>query len=489
MRALLVHGNRIQALVAGLFLAVTLSPQTPPSALNPAVSRVVSEVSEPRIAAIMQKLESFGTRHVMSARDDRQQGIGAAARWIFSEFQSYSPRLEVRSEPFTVKRGGAYAADAELSNVIAVLPGTTQKDRFVIVSAHYDSVNLARKAAPADAERLSGLLSGGMEEAEARRYMQLFPTIEALGDVDAEATAAQKSAPGVSDDASGTAAVMELARVMSRYTFEKTLVFVAFSAEEGSHTGSKAYAAEAKKNGARIEAVLDNDIIGTEVSGNGLGANNLVRVFAEGPEDSGDRALLRYYREIGERYVPSMRVEMVFRLDRFSRGGDHMSFVDEGFPAVRITTASENFERQHNAQDTMASASAPYTTRVARMNAAVAASLALAPAPPEVHFTFASGRRKGQRIPLLSRGSSGYDAVLRWEPSGAPDLAGYAVMVRATTSPVWEREIWVGNVTSFTLPDFSIDDVVLGVKAVDRDGNQSLVSAYQAPAYQGAAAQ
>jgi hypothetical protein len=489
MGTMLIHTNRIQALVAGLLLTVPLSSQTPPSALNPAVQHVVSEVSEQRIAWIMQKLESFGTRHVMSAKDDSQQGIGAAARWIYSELQSYSPRLEVRYQPFSVKRAGSYATDAELSNVIAVLPGTTQRDRYVIVSAHYDSLSDVRKAKPNDAERLSGLRGGGMEETEARHFMQLFPTAEALGDIDAEARAAQKLAPGVADDASGTATVMELARVMSRYTFEKSLVFVAFSAEEGAHSGSKIYAAEAKKSGARIEAVLNNDIIGTEVSGNGLASSNVVRVFAEGPEDSDGRALLRYSKEIGERYVPSMRMEMVFRLDRFSRGGDHMSFVDEGFPAVRITTASENFEHQHNAQDTMANSSAPYTTRVARINAAVAASLALAPPAPEVHFTFSSGRRKGQRIPLLSRGASGYDAVLRWEPSIAPDLAGYTVMIRATTSPNWEREIWVGNVTSFTLTDFSIDNVVLGVKAVDRDGNQSPVSAYLAPAYQGTAAQ
>jgi hypothetical protein len=122
------------------------------------------------------------------------------------------------------------------------------------------------------------------------------------------------------------------------------------------------------------------------------------------------------------------------------------------------------------------------------MNAAVAASLALAPGPPVVNWTFASGRRKGQRIPMLSRGDSGYDAALRWEPSSAPDLAGYAVVIRSTTSPNWEREIWVGNVTTYTIPDFSIDNVVLGVKAVDRDGNQSLVSAYLEPPYQAATA-
>ena len=165
-----------------------------------------------------------------------------------------------------------------------------------------------------------------------------------------------------------------------------------------------------------------------------------------------------------------------------------MSFVDEGYPAVRLTTPSENFSNQHSATDTLANTSVPYTARVVRMNAAVAASLALAPAPPVVNWTFSSGRRKGQRVPMLSRGDSGYDAVLRWEPSAAPDLAGYAVVIRSTTSPTWEREIWVGDVTSYTIQDFSIDDVVLGVKAVDNDGNQSLVSAYLEPPYQGAAA-
>ena len=199
--------------------------------------------------------------------------------------------------------------------------------------------------------------------------------------------------------------------------------------------------------------------------------------------------MARYIKEIGERYVPSMKVEMVFRLDRFGRGGDHMSFIDEGFPALRVTTASENFANQHSATDTAANTSVPYTVRVARVNAAVAASLALAPAAPIVTWTYQSGRRKGQQIPILSRGVSGYDAVLRWEPSRAQDLAGYAIVIRSTTSPLWEREIWVGNVTEYTLPDVSIDNVVLGVKAVDKSGNESLVSAYVEPPYQGAAAQ
>jgi len=453
---------------------------------NPAVKQLVEAISEERIAATLKKLESFGTRHVMSAQDDPAHGIGATKRWIHDEFASYSPRLQVSYHNFSIKNAGR---DVELSNVVAILPGAIDKDRYVLVTAHYDSINIVRKPKSTDEERLADLIKRGMDESEARRYMQFFPTSEASADTDAEATAAKLIAPGVADDASGVAAVLELARVMSPHRFDKTLVFIAFSSEEGSHAGSKAYAAYAKKNGMQIEAVLNNDIIGSEVMGNGRSANGVLRVFAAGPEDSQDRAVLRYTKEIAERYVPSMRVEMVFHLDRFGRGGDHMSFVNEGYPAVRLSTPSENFANQHSATDTLANASVPYTTRVVRMNAAVAASLALAPAPPLVNWTFASGRRKGQRVPMLSRGKSGYDAVLRWEKSAAPDLAGYAVVIRPTTSPTWEREIWVGDVTTYTIKDFSIDDVVLGVKAVDRDGNQSLVSAYLEPPYQGGAAQ
>jgi hypothetical protein len=166
-----------------------------------------------------------------------------------------------------------------------------------------------------------------------------------------------------------------------------------------------------------------------------------------------------------------------------------MSFTETGYPAVRFTSAVESFANRHTASDTLANASVPYTVRVASMNAAVAASLALAPAPPVVEWTFMSGPRKGQRVPMLTRGSSEYDAVLHWEPGDAANLAGYAIVIRPTTSLTWEKEIWVGKVTSYTLRDVSIDDVVLGVKAVDNDGNASLVSAYQEPPYRGAAAQ
>ena len=206
-----------------------------------------------------------------------------------------------------------------------------------------------------------------------------------------------------------------------------------------------------------------------------------LRVFAGDAEDSPARELGRYVKQIAERFVPSMQVQMIFRKDRFLRGGDHTPFTNEGYAAVRLTTPNENYENQHSTTDTFANTSVPYTTRVIRMNAAVLASLALAPAPPELNWTYSSGPNKGGRVPLLTRGKSGYDAVLHWLPNKEQDLAGYAVTMRSTTSPVWERETWVGNVTSYTMTDVSIDDVVIGVRAVDRDGNQSIVSPYLEP--------
>jgi hypothetical protein len=446
--------------------------QPPVTALNPIIKRIVDTVSEDRIGATMKKLESFGTRYILSEQDSPNHGIGAAQRWIFDEFKSYSPRLQVRLDPFTAKKGQRVAHDVDLANVVAVLPGTVDADRFVVISSHYDSIAARR-----------GPGTPRTDDEGPRGAQEIEPI-----------------APGVSDNASAVAAVLELARVMSQYEFDKSVVFIAFSAEEVGLLGSQAYAAKAKQEKMEIEAVLNNDIIGTDVAGNGRSANNHVRLFSEGPEDSPSRALARYTKEIAERYFPSMIVDLVFRRDRFGRGGDQTSFNREGFAAVRLTTPSENYANQHSATDTFANASVPYTTRVAKMNAAVLASLALAPQPPVVSRP-RTGIRPGGNTPSgtqgagrnaqaaarpqgpgLSRGKTGYDAELRWEmPTPEPDIAGYAIVIRATTSALWEREIYVGNVTEYTIPDLSIDDVVIGVKAVDKDGNQSLVSAYDLP--------
>ncbi len=465
-------------------LAIPLCAQQPETRLNPAVAEMVDAVSGERIAATLKKLESFGTRYVLSPQDDPAHGIGAAKRWIHDTLASYSPRLRVSYQDFSIKKGarrGQIIRDVDLSNIVAVLPGTTEKDRYVLITAHYDSVNLVRKKYIGPEQTVAEMVRQGIDEKEARRFLEVLPRDREQGPLDFEATAAESTAPGVTDDGSGTAAVMELARVMSQHQFDKSVVFILFAGEEVGLSGSQVYAAQAKKDGMQIEAVLNNDIIGSDVSGNGRSSSSVLRVFSSGPDDGATRELARYTKSIAERYVPSMQVQMVFRGDRFLRGGDHRPFVNAGFATVRLTSASENYENQHTATDTFANTSVPYATRAARMNAAVLASLALAPSPPALNWTWSSGPDKGGHEPMLTRGKSDYDAVLRWLPNTEPDLAGYAVLIRSTTSPVWEREIWVGNVTTYTMPDVSIDDIVIGVKAVDRDGNASIVACYTEP--------
>ena len=431
-----------------LLLSLVFALPAAAQALNPAVQAVVDGVSEQRIAAIEQKLESFGTRNLMSSQDDPEHGIGAARRWIEQQFKSFSPRLEVRQECHLEPKGARVTKDVQLCNVVAELKGTVHPERYLIVSGHYDSIVLVFKK---DEPR----------------------------SIDAEATAAAPIAPGVTDDASGVAAVLELARVMSTRQYEKSILFVAFAGEEQGLLGSHHMADQARQHNQQIEAVLNNDIIGSDVAGNGRKDDSSVRVFSDGPEDSGPRSLARYTKEISERYVPSMRMDLVFRADRFGRGGDHTPFANAGFAAVRITSTEENYANQHTPHDTFANTSPAYTTRVARMNGAALATLALAPLPPVVTRTAA-----GRLTPMLTRGKSGYDALLQWtydQPQS--DLAGFVVVLRDSTSPVWQKQIAVGNVREYVLPDVSIDDIVIGVKAVDRDGNESLVSAYAITPY------
>jgi hypothetical protein len=474
----------VTTLCACALVASSARPDEPQTRLNPTVKQIVDSISEERIAAILKKLEDFGTRYVLSSQDDSLHGIGAAKRWIHDEFKSYSPRLEVSYQNFGVQKGarrGQIIRDVDLANVIAVLPGKTQKDRYVLVTAHYDTVALIHKAYTGHEQLIAESVRQGTDEKEARTLLELLPPERDLGPLDFEATASQRISPGVTDDGSGTAAVMELARVMSQHEFDKTIVFAAFAAEEIGLSGSQTYADMAKKKGMQIEALLNNDIIGSSLAGNGRSTTSVLRVFAGDAEDSPARELGRYVKQIAERFVPSMQVNLIFRKDRFLRGGDHLPFANQGYPAVRLSTPNENFDNQHSITDTFANTSVPYTTRVVRMNAAVLASLALAPSPPVLNWTYSSGPNKGGHTPLLTRGASGYDAVLHWLPNKESDLAGYAVTIRSTTSPIWEREVWVGNVTSYTMPDVSIDDIVIGVKAVDKDGNQSIVSPYLEP--------
>ena len=294
-------------------------------------------------------------------------------------------------------------------------------------------------------------------------------------------------APGACDDGSGTAAVMELARIMSQYEFDKTLVFAAFAGEEQGLIGSSLQAVKSHKENVIIEAVLNNDIIGTDTAGNGRMGNTSVSLYSDEAPDSPSQQLSRYVKEVAERYIPSMRVDTVFMGDRLGRGGDHTPFQWEGYAAVRFSTPNEIYANQHRATDLLESMSVPYTTRVARINAAIAASLALSPKtplvnrPPGARAGTATGTAPARPQPLIARGS-GYDAVLTWRPNGSEDaIKGYTVVVRATTAPYWEQEIYVGKVNTFTMKDVSIDDARFGVKAIGNDGSESLVAAYVYP--------
>ena len=434
----------------------------PSQRLDPRIQKIVSEISADRIAEIEKKLESFETRNTLSDPNQPNRGIGAARQWILDQMAGYSPRLQVSFDTHTIPKAGRVWKEIELRNVVAVLPGKMQQaaGRWILITGHYDSLNL--------------------------RVPQ-----EMRGD---QAKAAEIVAPGVTDDGSGTACVMECARVLSQYEFDATLVFVAFAGEEQGLIGSRAMAKRLKEKIQTIQAVLNNDIIGSEVSGNGVVDNRRVLVLSEDPNDSPSRQIARFVKRVGERYYPELNVDMIFRYDRFGRGGDHTPFNQEGYAAVRITTPNENFANQHSPTDTFANTSPTYAAKVTRLNAAAAAAMALAPrapvttrpapagapatAAPAADPEAAQGPRTQPTGPGLTRGG-GYDAVLRWDyPDPEPDLAGFIVVVRSTTSPDWEREIWAGNVKEFTLKNTSIDQLVFGVKSVDREGHESPVSAY-----------
>jgi hypothetical protein len=477
--------------LAALVCAAAPFTNADEKALNPQVQKIMDEVSEARVRAILEKLVSFGTRNTMSNQDDPVRGVGAARQWILNEFKSYSPRLQVSFDKYRVKKQGQRIfKDVDLYNVIAILPGKKMPETQIVVSGHYDSLNLGTRPPG------SGPAGPGTDAPAGAPAQQPQLTPEQFE------KNANLDAPGACDDGSGTAAVMELARVMSQYEFDKTLVFVTFAGEEQGLIGSTLLAARAKKENQIIEAVLNNDIIGTDVAGNGRMGNSTVSVYSDEAMDSPAQQLSRYVRDIGERYMPGFTVDTVFMQDRLGRGGDHTPFQLEGFAAVRISTPNEIYANQHRATDILESMSVPYATKVAKLNAVVAASLAMAPKPPVVmrqpgtgggarggggtqpatdgasRAGAAGGRRPG---PMITRGS-GYDAVLQWRALGPEDnIKGYTVVMRATTAPYWERETYVGKATQFTMKDVSIDDVKFGVKAVGIDGSESMVTPYAYP--------
>jgi len=366
----------------------SVAAQTVEGDLDPRIVKLVGSVSEERLGAILKKLESFETRSSLSSTTSTTRGIGAARQWILDEMKSYSPKLQVSFDVYQVPPQGRITRPVELRNVMAILPG--RSPRRIYVSGHYDTVaqpggqgaSNATGAAPADPDGPAG------------RPADLNAPLDNL-------------APGVNDDGSGTALTIELARIFSQsgIDFDATLVFMCHVAEEQGLVGARLHAQKAVAEKIPIEAVFNNDIVGNDRGGNGIIDGATIRVYSEGPEDSSSRELARFVQRWGGRYVPSHLVRPMARPDRFGRGGDHSAYNQLGFTAVGFRESRENFTRQHDVRDTYEGISLPYLAQNARVNAAAAATLALAPPPPSV--------TNERNQPQITRAPSGYDANLK----------------------------------------------------------------------------
>jgi hypothetical protein len=429
---------------------VRMRPQAPDRDLR----RILVELDDRRIEATVRKLVSFGTRHTLSAQDDPDRGIGAARDWIFAELRRYAAisggRMSVELQSFVQPAGPRIPAPTTITNVVATLRGSASPDRVYVVSGHYDS--------------------------------RVTDVMNATGD-----------APGADDDASGVAVVLDMARVMASRSPESTIVFAAVAAEEQGLFGSDHLAKQLKVSGAGVQGMFTNDIVGSGTADDGGTDPYVVRLFAEGvpttetpaqaatrqsvggENDSPSRQLARFVVDVADNSATDMTVEVVYRRDRYLRGGDHISFLQQGFPAARFTEPHENFAHQH--QDVRAEGGTQYgdlpefcdfryIARVAKVNAAVLWSLANGPGTP-----------MGVKI-LTSRLTN--DTDLKWEQGTEADLAGYEIVWRPTTAPDWTHAIPVGAVTAYSVP-LSKDNVFFGVRAVDRAGHRSPV-AFPVPA-------
>ncbi len=449
MKRLLVPGS-CRALV---LLAVVSGGSLSASAqeMDPRITQLVSAVSEERLSNTLRMLQSFETRSSLSSLDSSTRGAGAAREWILKEMRSYSPKLQVSFDAYVVPPQGRITRQIDLRNVMAVLPG--RSPRRIYVSGHYDTVARpggqgATNAAPPD------------PDAPPARPADPNAPLDNL-------------APGVNDDGSGTALTMELARIFSTsgMEFDATLVFMCHAGEELGLVGARLHAQKAAEQKIPIVGVLNNDIVGNDKGGNGIIDGATIRVYSEGPEDSPSRALARFVQRWGGIYVPSHKVRLMSRPDRFGRGGDHSAYNQLGFTAVGFRESRENFTRQHDVRDTFEGISLPYLAQNARVNAAAAAALALAPPAPVVNS------ERGQ--PMISRAPSGYDANLKWTAS--PGAVAYRIFWREAWGPDWQHDVLVGNVTNLVLPNMQIDDYVFGVAAVDGAGHESTISSYVTP--------
>lgn len=436
--------------LSGLMAVPAFALDTAPPASKPELDAIGSAPSATRIERDVRTLVGFGTRHTLSDTFSNTRGIGAARRWVHAEFERISRDcggcLEVRYVSGTVQGEPRIPEPVEVVSVIAIQRGTADPNRYVMMSGDIDS-------------RVSDVMD------------------------------ATSDAPGANDNASGLAGTLEAARVLSRYRFPGTIVYAALSGEEQGLFGGKILAEEAHKAGWRIEGVLNNDMIGNIKGIDGVTDNHTARVFAEGTRanetteearqrrftggevDSPTRNLARYIARMAE-HVPNLEVMMVYRLDRFGRGGHHRPFNDLGYPAVRVMETHEHYDRQHQDLrtedgrvygDTIDGVDFAYAAKLTALNAVTLAGLAWAPPPP---------------ANVDIKGAVSADTTLTWtrpDPKQAPNLAGYKVYWRLTTEPQWTHSRWVGDVTTATLKNLVIDNYFFGVAAVARDDTESPV--------------
>lgn len=433
------------------FLTFSVFAQKSKEKPNAEIQKMLREISAENLENSVRKLVSFGTRNTLSEQDNPARGIGAARDWIFSEMQKISDDcgncLAVEKQTFLQQptQNKRVLEPTNLTNVIATLKGATSPERIYVVSGHYDSMC----SSPSDAKC---------------------------------------DAPGANDDASGTAAVIELARVMSKRKFDATVIFMTVPGEEQGLLGAAYFAEQAKQKNWNIEGMFTNDIIGGVTSYKNSPDRKKVRVFSEGvpsdetPEqartrisvggenDSSSRQLARFIKEQSDRYLKDFSVWMIYRRDRYLRGGDHIPFLERGFTAVRITESNEDYTHQHQNirtengvfyGDTIEFVDFDYVANVTKVNLISLASLALAPAKP---------KNVGIVTTRLTN-----DTDLKWDANTDADLAGYEVVWRDTTASVWTSSRFVGNVLTFTAKEMSKDNYFFGVRAVDKDGNKSPV--------------
>ena len=434
----------LSAFAATIAFATAAHAQPMP-AEHPLLHELAGQVSAERQHATIAKLVSFGTRHTLSDTKSPTRGIGAARRWVAAEFAAMSKDcggcLTVETPAQTVT-GRRVPNPTEVMDVLAIQRGTTDPDRVIVISGHIDS-------------RVTDVMN------------------------------ATADAPGANDDASGVAAVMEAARVLSKHKFPATLVFAVLSGEEQGLLGGKVLADAAKAKGWRVEADLNNDIVGNSEGINGVRETTRVRVFSEGTKtvetaaeadkrrynggevDSPSRQLARFMDGLADRYLGNFKVTMVYRTDRFSRGGDQVEMLKAGFPSVRVTEANENYTRQHQDLrteggvrygDVIEGVDFAYLANVTRLNIISMAALASAPAPVT-----------GVDI----SGAVSADTTVKWKPS--PDAARYRLWWRSTTDPQWRYSREAASTGQAVLKDVNIDDWFFGVSAIGADGYESPV--------------